>query len=96
MQRKLNKYNFKLFYTSLFNNHTVKGIGLITMINLQGTSILEINTPKPKNIYIQRNKSNQNNNIIPKHYSSIKEENQKPKETKSQRITQSMGWKDEK
>ena len=38
--RKLNEDNFKLFSTSLFNNHTVKGIGLITMINLQGISIL--------------------------------------------------------
>ena len=46
--RKLNKDNFKFFYTSLFNNHTVKGIGLITIINLQGTSILAINTPNPK------------------------------------------------
>ena len=65
------------------------------MINLQGTRILAINTPNPKKIHIQRNKSNQTNNIISKHYSSIKEENQKPKEIKSQCITQSMGWKEE-
>ena len=52
--RKLNKDNFKFFSTSLFNNHTVKGIGLITMINLQGTSILAINTPNTKNTYTKK------------------------------------------
>ena len=41
------------------------------------------------------NKSNQTINIISKYYNSIKEENRKRKETKSQRITQSMGWKEE-
>ena len=32
----------------------MKGIGLITMINLQGTRILEINTPNPKNPYTKK------------------------------------------
>ena len=49
--RKINEDNFKFFSISLFNNHTVKGVGLITMINWQGTSILAINTPKPTNPY---------------------------------------------
>ena len=37
----------------------MKGIGLITMINLQGTSILEINTPNPtkKSIYKEINQT---------------------------------------
>ena len=52
--RKLNEYNFKLFSTSLFNNHKVKGIGLITMMNWQGTSILAINTPNPTNPYTKK------------------------------------------
>ena len=51
---KLNKYNFKFFSTSLFNNHKVKGIGLITMINWQDTSILAIHTPNPTNPYTKK------------------------------------------
>ena len=38
--RKLNKDNLRFYSTSLFSNHTVKGIGTTTMINLHGTSIL--------------------------------------------------------
>ena len=52
--RKLSEDNFKFFSTSLFNNHPVKGIGLATMINWQGTSILAINTPNPKNPYTKK------------------------------------------
>ena len=65
------------------------------MINLQGSSKLEINTSNLK-LHVQRNKSNQTNNMITKHYNSIREGNQKPREAKSQSIAQSIGWKERK
>ena len=58
MNGKLNKEkrveNFKFFSTSLFNNHKVKEIGIITMINWWDTSILEISTPNPTNPYTKK------------------------------------------
>ena len=80
--RKLNKYNFKiLFYIYLWQPHSERNKSYYydQFTRCQYTS-LEINTSNPK-FNVQRDKSNQTSDIITKHYNSIEEENQKPKET---------------